>query len=117
MKNTLAAVAAALAFGLPLATTGLADTNLNTGDYYYTSLNTVDYYTAPVLAVTQNYPFDAIAAICAVGVPGPVTGSAYGPFELSGACSFSVDGKMAIQSLYSPVVIEYATAEIGGEQG
>ena len=117
MKNTLAAAAAALAFGLPLATTGLADTNLNTGDYYYTNLNTGDYYAAPVLAVTQNYPFDVIVGVCKVGLSGPVTQSAYGPFELSDACSFSVDGKMAIQSLYSPVVIEYATANINGQQG
>ena len=106
MKNTLVAAATALALGLPLATAALADGKVNIGNGGYD--------VAPYIDVAQ------IIGDCKLANPGAEARivPANGGYDLpSDTCSIAVDGRVATQSLYSPIVIEYATVEIGGEQG
>ena len=106
MKNTLVAPATALALGLPLATVALADGKVNIGNGGYD--------VAPYIDVAQ------IIGDCKLANTGAMVQivPANGGYDLpSDTCSVTVDGSVATQSLYSPIVIEYATVEIGGEQG
>ena len=106
MKNTLVAAATALALGLPLATAALADGKVNIGNGGYDVARYLD--VAQIIGYCKLANTGAISRI----VP------ANGGYDLpSDTCSVAVDGRVATQSLYSPIVIEYATAEIGGERG
>ena len=107
MKNTLTAAIAALAFGLPLATTALANTNINAGTYY----------AAPVVAIPQAYTLKVIGGGCAAGSLDQMGGSAYGLFDQLKACSIVVYGAVATQGGYGPYTFEYATNDFGAEQG
>ena len=106
MKNTLTAAIAALALSLPLTTAALADGKVNIGNGGYDVARYLD--VAQIIGYCKLANTDAMVQI----VP------ANGGYDLpSDTCSIAVDGRVATQSLYSPIVIEYATAEITGEQG
>ena len=106
MKNTLTAAIAALALRLPLTTAALAAGKVNIGNGGYDVARYLD--VAQIIGYCKLANTGAISRI----VP------ANGGYDLpSDTCSVAVDGRVATQSLYSPIVIEYATAEIGGEQG
>ena len=106
MKNTLTAAIAALALSLPLTTAALADGKVNIGNGGYD--------VAPYVDVVQIIGDCKLANTSAMARIVPANGG----YDLpSDTCSVAVDGRVATQSLYSPIVIEYATAEIGGEQG
>ena len=107
MKNTLTAAIAALAFSLPLATTALANTNVNAGTYY----------AAPVVAIPQAYTLKVIGGGCAAGSLDQMSGSAYGLFDQLKACSIVVYGAVAPKGGYGPYTFEYATNDFGAAQG
>ena len=95
-----------MALGLPLATAALADGKVNIGNGGYDVAPYID--DAQIIGDCKLANTDAMVQI----VP------ANGGYDLpSDTCSIAVDGRVAAQSLYSPIMIEYATVEVGGEQG
>jgi hypothetical protein len=99
MRNIIAATAVALAFGLPGATTGFADSNVHS----------YGYFAAPQL----NYA-GIITGVCKTGTAVPMMRSAYsyGPFGAPDTCSVTVNGVLETYNPYGPAVIKYATAGV-----
>ena len=103
MRKIIAATAVALTFALSAATTGLADSNMDRYEYFAT----------PNM---QSYT-GAITGVCEAGAPVSMTQSPYGPFAASGTCFVAVNGVLNTYNPYGPVVIEYATSDVAGQQG
>ena len=107
MRKIIAATAVALTFALPAATTGLADSNVDRYEYFAT----------PNMQVGPLSYTGAITGVCEAGAPVSMTQSPYGPFAASGTCFVAVNGVLDTYNPYGPVVIEYATSDVAGQQG
>ena len=107
MRKIIAVTVVALTFALPAATTGLADSNMCRYEYFAT----------PNMQVGPRSYTAAITGVCEAGAPVSMAQSPYGPFAASGTCFVAVNGVLDTYNPYGPVVIEYATSDVAGQQG